>query len=195
MAFAMFTPPVIRDLESQNTSVPFPVIVVGLPKSTPAVDKFMTTRPPWAPPVMLEPPRSAWESLLTMTPWPLLLVTTRLGPAFKVEPLLTNTAPLSPPYGCPALFIRSLALPKLSEELPNTRAPLKFVPDGLSTITSMPAAVESKLTKSTLPLAPMLMLCCMSRIVMPCMVTCPELARMPALKLEFGARHHAGHDD
>src|SRR5215472_2781259 len=57
MAFAILDPPVIRDLESQNTSVPFAVIVVeGFPKklkSTLAVDKFMTAKPPWAPPVML----------------------------------------------------------------------------------------------------------------------------------------------
>src|SRR6266852_9874574 len=175
MAFAIFAPPVIRDLESQNKSVPFPLIIVGLPKGTPAVDKFMTTKPPWAPPVMLEPVSCAWELLSTMTPWPLLLETTRLGPAFSVEPLVTNTAPVLPPYGCPALFIRSLALLKLSKEPSLTTAPLKFVPDGLSTITSMPSAVGSKLTRSTSPPLLMLMLCCISRIVIPCTVTIRDM--------------------
>src|SRR5215469_3892122 len=46
-AFAMFRPPAICDLESQNKSVPFPLITVkGLLESTLAVDMLTTTNPP-----------------------------------------------------------------------------------------------------------------------------------------------------
>src|SRR5438552_15033988 len=97
MAFAILAPPVIRDLESQNTSVPFAVMVVdGFPmklKSTLAVDKFVTTKPPWAPPVMLEPDSRAWESSLKMTPGPLLLESQSLEIEIRVEPLEMKTAP------------------------------------------------------------------------------------------------------
>ena len=46
-AFAMSRPPAICDLESQNKSVPFPLITVkGLLESTLAVDMLTTTNPP-----------------------------------------------------------------------------------------------------------------------------------------------------
>ena len=68
--------------------------------------------------------------------------------------------------------MRSLALLTLSEELSLTKAPLKLAPDGLSIITSAaPVAVGAKLLTSTLLLELMMMLCCISRIVIPCMVT------------------------
>src|SRR5205814_1918725 len=152
LAFAIFTPPAICDLESQNKSVPFALITVrGLAESAVAVERLTTTKPPWMLPVMLEPSSSAWELLLTITPWPWLPDTIRLGPAPRVDPLLTKTAPLLPPHTCPALLMRSLALPILSEEPSLKMAPLKFVPEGLSMITSLPPAVGSKLTKSTTP--------------------------------------------
>src|SRR5579864_2715207 len=119
---------------------------------------------------MLDPAKVAWELLVTMTPCPLLFDTIRLAPAFRVELLVTKTALLVAPQGCPALLIRSLAPPRLKDEPSLTVAPLTFVPDGFSMVTSL-ARAGFTLTKSTLPLWLMLMLSCKSRMVIPCRVT------------------------
>ena len=48
VALAMLAPPVINDLESQNRSVPFPLIWVEgfVPVATATVDRLATTKPP-----------------------------------------------------------------------------------------------------------------------------------------------------
>ena len=48
VALAMLAPPVINDLESQNRSVPFPLIWVKgfVPVPTATVDRLATTKPP-----------------------------------------------------------------------------------------------------------------------------------------------------
>jgi len=145
VAFAMFMPPAICDLESQNKSVTFPPITVrGVLAVTAAVDRLTTTKPPWPLPVMLDPANAACELFATRTPWPELPEITRLAPAFKVELSETKTAALFPPHGCPAFVIWSLTLPRLSDELFVTRTPLKLVPAGLLTITSRYGTVPSK---------------------------------------------------
>ena len=79
-AFEMLVLPVIIEFGSQNRSVEFPLTCVAGAKSTAEmVDKFTATRPPCWLPVMLEPLRLAWESLVTKTPWPWLPDTTKLA--------------------------------------------------------------------------------------------------------------------
>ena len=96
----MFNVPAICERESQNKSIPFePITVNGLFVSAVAVERFTTTSPPRALPVILEPLNSAWELLLTTTPWLWLPETIRLEPAVSVDPFVTKTAPVSPPHG------------------------------------------------------------------------------------------------
>ena len=65
----MFNVPAICERESQNKSVPFQPITVNGFESAVALERFTTTNPPRALPVILEPLNSACELLLTTTPW------------------------------------------------------------------------------------------------------------------------------
>jgi len=94
LTFAMFNIPAICERESQNKSVPFePIRVNGLLLSAVAVERFTTTNPPRALAVILEPLNSAWELLLTTTPWLWLPETIRLAPAVREELLQLRPLP------------------------------------------------------------------------------------------------------
>ena len=115
MAFAILKLPAICDLESQNKSVALiggicadhGQRITGVHTGRGQVDHDQTSvgSAGNTGPCQLRMGVVTHDNALTLTTGD-----NEIGAAFRVEPLETKTAPVSPPHGCPALLIRSLTL-------------------------------------------------------------------------------------